>query len=205
MTPSNIAKSTAVFALPNVAVEIDHDAAALQPRRRHRVDVGSRIVPVVVDDLGLAVAVRIEVRTDVRQRIPLRGVLRPQRDDVVVDDAGRAFARPRERKVGGGGAHAVDDPALGRKPKRKHDVPTGIVERKAQTKTPPRANLRRGTNDALGSQLVEPPDAIVGSVVAPVRTGRAALHPAQASMVMAPPAHSSAETAGAGFATATPV
>ncbi len=53
------------------AAEVDHDAAALQPGRRHRVDVGARIVPVVVDDLGLAVTVRIEVRPDVRKRVPL--------------------------------------------------------------------------------------------------------------------------------------
>ena len=66
---------------------------------------------------------------------------------------------------------------LGRMAEREDDVSAGIVEPQAQAKTLSGPNLRCGAHDALGGQLVEASDPIIGSVVAPVRIRRPAFHP----------------------------
>ena len=110
--------------------------AARVGARPDEVDAGA--VAVVVDGLGDAVAVGVELRAHVRERVPLRGVLQPERDLVVgpdVDEGVVALAHLAHRDVVedlGGAVHV-----LGRREARRvaplvERGAAGEVERQAQ-------------------------------------------------------------------------
>ena len=104
---------TALRVVPEVVHEVDEHAASLHAVERHvleaevvrearvpgavaagvvarpdEVDAGA--VAVVVDGLGHAVAVGVELGAHVRERVPLRRVLQPERHLVVGPDVGEA-------------------------------------------------------------------------------------------------------------------
>jgi len=56
-------------------------------------------VAVVVDALGQAVAVGVEQRADMRQRIPLRRVLQAHLDDVVAEHVDAAGTQTPQREI----------------------------------------------------------------------------------------------------------
>ena len=85
------------LAVAEVAAQVDHHAAALHAGRGHVLDPERGVADprrrgkaVVVDDLRHAVAVGVEERADVAERVPLRRELEVQRRPVVADDVGEA-------------------------------------------------------------------------------------------------------------------
>ena len=189
-------------ALVAVAVEVDHHAAPLHAARGHSLDAesfgerggfrledagraGLRRVggpddvlagakAVVVARLRHAVAVRVEHEADMRERVPVGGILGVQHRRVVADEIGRvgivvgdAIVHPRPSVAQ---RRAQDR----RKTARAQHVAARPVERQAQAERDPFANLAHARPHALGRQEVQAAELVVGPEVAPVRSFRSA-------------------------------
>ena len=142
-------------------LEVDHHAAALHAVRRHVVDrqlecadmlaaldgtavtvvhraddVLAGAVAVVEDDLGLAVAIRVEQLPDMGEAVPLRRVLQRHLDDVVADHVDQFGVLAGERVGDIGHAVAlVRDEARRVAPLVDHRA-ARIIERQAQAEGP---------------------------------------------------------------------
>src|SRR5262249_16021978 len=109
---------------------------------------------VVVHDLIVSIAVGVESRTPVPESIPLRRVLRVERNALVVEDPGCSGAQDA--------AVEVDRLPSGRDCRLPYSRPgclrqnafARVIEREAQAKTQSGSNLARRGEDALGRQLL---------------------------------------------------
>jgi hypothetical protein len=142
---------------------LDHFAEVAH--RAHDVLVGA--VAVVVDALGDPVAVGVEPAPDVRERVPLRGVLQAQRDLVVADHVGRLRVDLAQREVHERLAVAVRRVEARRMAARVELVPARVVERERQAEHEAFAHLGDRLLHLFGREEIEPPDLVVGTEVAP--------------------------------------
>ena len=137
---------------------------------------------VVVDRLGQAVAIGVEVRAYVGQAVPLRGVLQVEDGQVVADDVGAALHQVGEPKV------EVDAPLPQRGPQHRRvavgveHVAARVVERQAQAERAAVAHLGHALAHLLGRQQVETAKLVVGPEIAPRGAGWS-LHPAPGFLV----------------------
>ncbi len=179
-------------------LEVDHHRAALDRLRRHVLDAEAAradmtlirlaggvverahdmlvgAIAVVVDHLGLAVAVGVEELADMGEAVPLRRVLQRHHDDVVADDIGVAVVVPAQRVVHDRAAVALGRAQRRRVAARVEHVAAGIVERQRQAEAQPLLHLGDALEHLPGRQQVEAPQLVVGPPIAPGRAGRAAL------------------------------
>jgi cation diffusion facilitator CzcD-associated flavoprotein CzcO len=155
-------------------------STAVAPRVRLRsdqVDTGS--IPVVVDRLFDPVAVGVELRPDVGQRVPLGGVLQREGHLVVgpdVDETRTALVHLTHvdvvegvgdvMHVLGRSQHWRVAPLVQRRPAR-------VVERQAQTETDAGLHLAHALEHLGGGEQIDPAQLVVLAPVAPRRAGRA--------------------------------
>ena len=184
-----------------VRVQVDHHRAALHAAgghvldaeraraagglRRHDVDrartgrlarpddIDARAIAVVVDRLRHPVAVGVEQLADVREAVPLRGVLRVEDDRVVADDVGGVRIVHREAVVEVRAPVPHRRAQHGRVATRVEHVAAGIVERQAQAERQPLAHLGDALAHLLRGDQVETTELVVGPELAPVRSLRA--------------------------------
>ncbi len=181
--------------------EVDEHAASLHAVERHVLEpevvrearvpravtagIGARsdevdpaAVTVVVDGLDDTVAVGVELRTHVRERVPLRRVLQPERHLVVgphVVEGVVALAHLAHRDVVEGLGIALH--VLGRREARR--VPPLVqrgaareVERQAQAEGDAVLDLPHALEDLLGREQVDAAELVVVTPVTPRRALR---------------------------------
>ena len=149
--------------------------------RSDEVDAGA--VPVVVDGLLDPVAIGVELRADVGERIPLRRVLQREGHDVVgphVDVTGVPVV-PHLAHVDVVEGAGISLHVLGRRENRRvaplvQGGATRVVERQAQAEADSGLDLAHALKDLLGSEQIDAAELVVLSPVAPRGAGRA-LHP----------------------------
>ncbi|CUI47885.1 Uncharacterised protein [Achromobacter sp. 2789STDY5608621] len=180
--------------------QVDHDAAALQAgfgqlgdvqllgvggpalaqiglgetivdvivHRADHVFVGA--VAVVVDAFGQAVAVGVEQRAHVRQRVPLGRVLQAHLDDVIAQhvDATRAQAAQREVQVLV--AVTLGRAQLGRMAAHVDAVAAGVVQRQRQTEAQALADFLDSLHHVRGSDVIQATPLVIRAEVSPVRS-----------------------------------
>ena len=180
---------------PGIAVgapQVHEHAAALHTRFRHALDAqrpgaGERRLPgrlrrghvgadvhaaaiaVVVAHLRHAVAVRVEHRPDVRERVPVRGELAVQQHRIVAEHVGMV----------GVGVQVVLHAAVAhhrlqarRAPLQVVVIAAGTVERQRQAERAARAHFGRRLPDLLRRDQIEAAALVVGAEVAPVGARR---------------------------------
>ncbi|CAJ4429961.1 Uncharacterised protein [Burkholderia pseudomallei] len=175
-----------------VVPQVDQHPPPLHPGLRHHLDpqrvraahavpllrhqhVLPQPVAVVEHHLRTAVVVRVEHPAHVRQRIPLRRILRVHAERVVAHHV-RRVARRFVRAV----AEVRPAPRLRRHhprrlPPRVQPSAARHVQRQAQREHLPRLHLRHPLQHLALRQPVQPPLLVVISEFAPVRSRRAAL------------------------------
>jgi hypothetical protein len=181
-----------------VAFEIDQDPAPLHAGRRHAFDAQSsggrsglgleyaegsglsRIgrtddvlagaKAVVITSLRHAVPVRVEHEAEMRERVPMGGILGVQHCRVVADEVGRIGIVIRDAIVHPRPAIAERRAQHRRIAARAQDTPARPIERQAQAECDPLANLARGCAHPFGRQEVDPTELVVGPEVPPVRS-----------------------------------
>ena len=198
----SVSSLTACASWPRWCDEVDEHAASLHAVERHvlepevvrearvpgavaagivarpdEVDPGA--VAVVVDGLGDAVAVGVELGAHVRERVPLRRVLQPERHLVVGPDVVEAVVALAHLAHG----DVVEDlgialHVLGRREARRVAplVQRGAareVERQAQAEGDAVLDLAHALEDLLGREQVDAAELVVVAPVAPGRAFRA--------------------------------
>ena len=124
---------------------------------------------VVVARLRHAVAVCVEHEADMRERVPVGGILGVQHRRVVADEIGRIRIVVRDAIVHPRPAVAQRRAQHGRVAAGAKHAAARPIERQAQTKRDPFTNLARAGAHSLGRQKIEPAQLVVGTEVAPVR------------------------------------
>ena len=161
-------------------------AAAVAGRvvlRADEVDPGA--VAVVEDGFLDAVAVGVELRARVRERVPLRRVLQRERHRVVGPhvDVARAPVLRDVLLVDVVEGRGVAVEVLGRREPTGgyrrwfSAVPPGIVERQAQAEADAGLDLAHALEHLLGGEQVDAAELVVVAPVAPGGAGRALLPP----------------------------
>jgi len=182
--------------LAKILRHIDHYAAPLDTRLGHGLDPersraerplarGSAIEiinramhmrapgkTIVVGHHRPALPRRIEDRSDMRQRIPLRRKLQRHIDPIVAQNVSLAFGMDAIRQV-----HHRIVTAIGRRQNWRRaqgrKTTARAIERQRQAEHFAFANFGETAQPPLGCNQVEPPHLIVGAEIAPVRSFRA--------------------------------
>ena len=130
--------------------------------------VGAGAEAVVIDDLLRAIAIRVEQRADMAERVPMGRVLCVKRHRLVRDHVAGAGRQPRQRAV-----EVIAVAALGIMEPRfaamgEQLVAARIVERQRQAEALAGADLPRGAPSRLGGQKVHAPAFVIRAELPPV-------------------------------------
>jgi hypothetical protein len=147
-------------------------------RRSHEIDAGA--VAVVEDGLLDAVAVGVELGTDVGERVPLRGVLQreghhvvgPHVDVLRVAPVGH-LAHADVVEGAGGAIHVLGRREDGRVPPLVEHGSARIVEGQAQAEGDAGLDLTHALEDLVGGEQVDAAEFVVVAPVTPRRAVRA--------------------------------
>ena len=153
-------------------------------------EVGSRLVAVVVHGLLDAVAVGVELRADVGERVPLRGVLQREGDDVVGPDVDvlrvaevRHLAHVDVVEDVRRALHVLGGRDTGRRAALVQGGAAGEVERQAEAEADAGLDLAHALQDLLGTDEVDAAELVVVAPVTPGRAVRTLLPRASASFI----------------------
>ena len=149
-------------------------STALRPRLQvfRTQNVFATAPTVVIDDLGLAIAVCVKLATDVAEAVPLRRILRVQQHGIIADHINPVRIKRVERIVEAWLPLVIGGKASRRKTTRIKDVAPRVVERQAQAKTVARLDLRHALQHFCRREQVEPPQLIIQTKFAPVGSCR---------------------------------
>jgi len=135
-------------------------------------DVFAAAPAVVVDDFWHAVAVGIELLAPMRERVPLGGVLRPDRHRVVRHHVEQRVVLAREAEVvaelAGGAARGLD---AGRPAAGYQFLAARKVQRQAEREGDAFGHFAHGCEPPRGCDKVHAADLVVGPEFTPVRPG----------------------------------
>ncbi len=131
-------------------------------------DLGVGPEAVVVDAFGHTVAVGIEQRADMGQRIPLRRILQGQQHLVVAEHVERIGVDLGQREIDVGNVVAIGGPKHRRMPAHVQRIAARQIEWQRQAERAAAANLLRGGADLVRGDQIQTAELVVRAEIAPV-------------------------------------